>query len=282
MILKRAAFFPFLLLPFLLAACNAPQTSQISAWAQAVRATHDQSDASFAAVNTLVRKQQIRYVATQSKLDPNDFTPGLPADALAAWDTALNALATYGDNVATVADPNTYAGTGQSAANLAQEVAGYAHSTAFQTQPGLAAAISKIGDAIASAAGGAEARDIMRKANPAVQDLLSHMSDMIATTASDGTETGVIATVRSNWNTRLAELQTSFLAPGADKMEVATYYADVASHRDHAIALLRSLQDSLRLLANIHGQLATGQPSDVATLLAQIQQQTKLAAATSP
>src|SRR5262245_59226756 len=111
----------------------------------------------------------------------------------------------------------------------------------------------------------------MRRANPGVQDLLSHMSMMLAQ-PTDAVKTGVIATVTRNWNLRLATIQTSFLAPGADKKAIARQYAEELTRRDQSIDTLRSLKSSLEQLAQNHAQLANGRPADTAAVIAQIQE----------
>jgi hypothetical protein len=275
----RLAAMVGLLLCTLLSGCNGPQAAEVTQWGQAVTAARQQSDTVFAATNTLVREGQIAYAATQPNLNSKDFQPGLTDASLQAWRASLDALSSYSNNVAKLADPTTYAGTGASAAALGQEIAAQAKLSTFKDYPGLAGAITKIGDAVASAAGRQAAQGIMRDANPGVQDLLTNMEYMLAhpSVIDPTVEQGVIAEVNSNWGTRLASIQLAFLKPGADKQAIAKQYADELGRRENSIGTLRSLRSSLETLARNHGELAAGHPTDTAAVIAQLKDSTKLA-----
>ncbi|MFA6045614.1 MAG: hypothetical protein WC718_11570 [Phycisphaerales bacterium] len=253
-----------------LGACaQGPTASQIAPWRDAIGAVRDQSDAAFAATNALARDNQIAFAITQPRLNETLFHPALDSESIRAWDASLDVLATYAAGVTTLVDPSGSAATGATAAALAQRISLEARSTVFTQRPGLSSAIAKVGAALAQARASAAARDIVAGADPAVQSLLQAMRDAISQTDAEGTQTGVIAAVQSNWSLRLAEVQVKYLSPGADRAELAAEYADILSRRDAAIVTLSGLQRSIDSLAAAHAQLALGQPVDIPTILAQ-------------
>ena len=261
-----------------LGACAAgPTQDQIAPWRDAIGAVRDQSDAAFAAANALARDNQINLALAQGRLNETLFRSALDGESLRAWDGALDALSTYAAGVSALVDPSGSAATATTAAALAQRIALQARSTIFTQRPGLSSAIARVGGALAQAHAGAGARDIVASANPAVQELIGELRDAISRTESDGTQTGVIATVQSNWALRLADVQVKFLSPGADRPALAGEYADILARRDRAIATLTGLQRSLDSLAVAHAQLALGQPADVPSILAHAQQYAALA-----
>jgi hypothetical protein len=248
----------------------------VADWGKAITAAREQSDAAFMAVNALVRDRQIEYARTQPTLKESLFHPGLDSESVRLWLASLDALSAYAGNIAKLVDPAVFGGTGASAASMAKEITALAKLDLFTKRPGLADAITKIGDAVAGAAARATAQKIVAKANPAVQDLLSQMGRMLAEPAGD-VETGMIPTVITNWNVRLGELQVRFLAPNADKAAIARQYATDLASRDSAVATLRGLKTALERLAESHAELAQGHSADTASMIAQIQEYTKLA-----
>lgn len=264
------------LLCLVLVGCKAPRAVEVSGWGQAIAGARDQSDVAFTAVNTLIRERQLEFAVTQPTLNESLFQPGLDGESIRAWNAALDTMSAYARSVAQLADPSTFAGTGASAATLGQAIAARAQVDVFTQHPGLASAVTKIGDAITRSAAGGSARRIMQGANPGVQDLLHEMYLMLGEIDDVGLETGVIPTVTTNWNVRLAAVQSSFLAPGSNKSAVARSFVQLLEQRDASINALRSLQSTLLRLADNHAQLAAGGSADSSTVLAQIKDSTEL------
>lgn len=264
----------FILLP---ACASGPGPAQITPWRDAVAAVRDQSNAAFAATNALARDNQLNYAVTQPSLSESLLRPALDAASIRAWDVALGALSTYAQGVATLVDPANAQATGANAAALAQRIALQARSSAFTSRPGLSAAIARVGTALAQARASAAARDIVSQADPAVQDLLHALRDTIAAPADDGTDTGIIATVQTNWSLRLAEVQAEYLSPSANRVQLAAQYAQMLDKRDQSIQTLLDLQQSLDSLALAHAALAKGQTIDTTQILSQAREYAALA-----
>ncbi|MBI1190366.1 MAG: hypothetical protein GC200_06770 [Tepidisphaera sp.] len=262
----------------LLGACAAgPGSAQVTPWRDAIVAVRDQSNAAFAATNALARDNQINYAVTQPRLSEALLRPALDAPSIRAWDTALDALSSYAAAIATLVDPASSQSTGQNAAALSERIALQARSTVFTDRPGLSHAIAGVAAAIAQAHASAAARDIIAQADPAVQDLLHALRDTIAAPAADGTDTGIIATVQTNWSLRLAEVQAAYLSPSANRVELAAQYAEMLDKRDQSVQTLLDLQQSLDALALAHAQLAQGQTVDATHILAQAREYAALA-----
>lgn len=259
------------------ACARGPTGAQIGPWRDAIGAVRDQSDAAFAATNTLSRDNQIAFALTQARLNEGMFHPALDRESIAAWDASLEVLSAYAAGVVTLVDPSGDTATGATAAALSRRIALEAKSSIFAQRPGLSDAIAKVGAALARARAGATAREIVAGADPAVQSLLSAMRDAISQTDADGTTTGIIAAVESNWGLRLAEVQVKYMNPGADREGLASEYADILARRDAAIVTLTGLERSIDSLAVAHAQLALGQPVDFQGSLAQAREYAALA-----
>jgi hypothetical protein len=259
-----------------LAGCAAPGPTPkaIADWHDAVVAVREQSVTTFRAVNDLVREAQIRRAANLPNLKEEDFHPGLDAESLATWNSALDTLATYSAALSTLLSPDLAAGVGASTKQLGESIAASSNSTVFKKQPGLASAFGKLGAKIASIAAGQSAKTIMAETDSAVGEVLGQMAKMIRDD-SGGLDTGIYQTVHANWQTQGGEIRADFLEARspAEKRNVATRYASLLAQRDAGEAALLGLRRSLLELAAAHSKAAAGGAMDTSALIANVREQ---------
>lgn len=260
-----------------LGGCAGPTQKPLADWHDAVVAVREQSATTFrGGVNDLVREAQLTRAATLPSLKESDFTPGLDADSIAAWNRALDSLAAYSAALATLLSPELAAGVGDSTKRLGESIATSSKSDLLAKQPGLASALGKLGAKLASVTATRSAKDIMAQTDSAVSETLGQMARMI-NDDSGGKESGIYQTVYTNWTTQANEIRgVDFLSAQtpADKRNVAARYAAVLDQRAIAAAALLSLRRSLLDLAAAHSRAAAGGPMDTSVLIANVHEQT--------
>jgi hypothetical protein len=239
-----------------------------------VVAVREQSGTTFRGVNNLVREAQLKRAANLPNLRESDFHPGLDAEAIAAWNRALDSLAAYSAALSTLLSPELPAGVGDSTKRLGESIAATSKSELFTKRPGLASALGKLGTKLASLAASQSAKSIMAETDKDVSEVLDQMARMI-NDDSGGKETGVYQTVHANWTLQADEIRTEFLRAQspADKPKVAARYAAVLEQRDAADAALLGLRHSILELAAAHSRAAAGGPMDTSALIDNIREQ---------
>lgn len=255
--------------------CASPTQKSVADWHDAVVAVREQSVTTFRAVNDLVREAQLKRAGTLAKLEEADFQVGLDADSLAAWNSALDSLAAYGAALSGLLSPDLASGVGSSTKVLGQTIATSAKSDVFQTRPGLASALEKLGTKLTSVAAGQSAKNIMVQADESVSGVLNQMARMI-NDDSGGSKSGVYQTVHANWTLKADEIRAKFLRAqtAADKEAIASQYATTLAQRDAADTGLLSLRRSLLDLAAAHSRMAAGGSMDATAVIASIREQT--------
>jgi hypothetical protein len=258
-------------------ACSTPEPAFLSGWRESVVAAHQQSDVALGGVNELMREEALQRVAKLQTLKESDFTPALDANSLRIWNSTFSELEAYAAALEALVDPNLVAGVGPSLSTLGTNMAAKAKLDVFDKHPGLADAVSKAGTAIAGAAAGARAQEIMRETNPAIHDLLTELGKMLVD-EKDGVEIGPIADMHLAWTDRAAEKRAEFArATSADaKRRIALEFVEILDKRDASDQLFRQLRSTLDSLAIDHAAAAAGQ-KDFGARVASLRQGTELA-----
>jgi hypothetical protein len=269
---------PIMIIWFALAAlcgCAGPTQKSVSDWHDAVVAVRDQSGTTFRGVNDLVRGAEIRRAPTLSQLRESDFQPGLDAQSIAAWNSALDSLIAYSAALSSLLNPELATGLGDSTKSLGEAIATSSHSAVLDKQPGLASAVGKLGAKLVSLTAGQNAKTIMAQTNGAVNDVLDHMARMI-NDESGGQVSGIYPTVHTNGTKKADDVRGEFLKAKTpeEKRDVATRYVAALEERDAADAALLSLRASILELAAAHSRAAAGGPMDTSALIANIREQT--------
>ena len=141
-----------------------------------------------------------------------------------------------------------------------------------QLSAGVAAAFSELGSLIISASATSEAKNIIRRADPAVSRICNGMADLIGTNSSQG----VRGTVSAHWALLKAEEQDEFVktAKGEPKRrDLAVRFGEALGQQTAQDLTLASLRKSLRALADAHHGLAADSKFDVAAAVAVIKQE---------
>jgi hypothetical protein len=256
--------------------CAGPTQKSVADWHDAVVAVREQSATTFRGVNDLVREAQVKRAATLPNLKESDFTAGLDAQSIAAWNRALDSLAVYSAALSTQLNPDLATGGGGSTKQLGESIATSSNSKVFQEQPGLASALGMLGTKLASLAATQSAKSIMAQTDRSVNEVLGQMARMINDDSGDK-ETGIYQTVHTNWTQKADDIRTKeFLRAQtpAEKQSVAAQYAAVLEQRDAADAALLGLRTSLLELGAAHSRSAAGGTMDTSALIANIREQT--------
>jgi hypothetical protein len=271
---ERFAVLILIVLAGAIYGCASPTPKAVADWHDAVVAVREQSGTTFRGVNNLVREAQLKRAANLPNLRESDFHPGLDAEAIAAWNRALDSLAAYSAALSTLLSPELPAGVGDSTKRLGESIAATSKSELFTKRPGLASALGKLGTKLASLAASQSAKSIMAETDKDVSEVLDQMARMI-NDDSGGKETGVYQTVHANWTLQADEIRTEFLRAQspADKPKVAARYAAVLEQRDAADAALLGLRHSILELAAAHSRAAAGGPMDTSALIDNIREQ---------
>jgi hypothetical protein len=258
-------------------ACASPQPAFLAGWRESVVAAHQQSDVALRGVNELMREEALQRVVRLKTLTEADLAPALDANSLRIWNGTFSELEAYAAALEALVDPNLVAGVGPSLSALGTNMAAKAQLDAFEKHPGLADAVSKAGTAIAGAAAGRRAQDIMRETNPAIHDLLTELGKMLVD-EKDGVEIGPIADMHAAWTDRAAAKRVEFArATSADaKRRIALEFVEILDKRDASDQLFRQLRSTLDSLAIDHAAAAAGQ-QDFGARVASLREGTKLA-----
>jgi hypothetical protein len=263
-IVKRIAL---MILPLFMAACATPGSvlsEDVGSIRAGVGAAREQARLSFVAANKLAQEQAIdrKIGLPEPTLRETDFpTPISTADA-AAWSNAFGILDAYGAALQSLVDPERAEATGDAIGELATSLNGPAINARIPAS--LSAVFQTFGQELVQARAEKSATAIMRKTDPAFNEVLSAMASAIGGSPADRDSLQFV--VESNWtNSVLANLETRYggLAPTSpDRRKVVQDYVAAIGARDAQLANLSQLQQSLIALSQAHAAAARGRPGD--------------------
>lgn len=239
-----------------------------------------QSEDSFASANTLARQADTErlLLAAESPgtalptISAKDFTEIVSPEAAAQWRALFDALSGYAQNLVSLTDPALSGSVGEALAESGNSLNALAGGS---PELGRAAGLAGVlGAAIVQSAGEKTALDVMRRTDPAFNDLLAGMADAIGATP----ESGLSETVASSWNNAILQAdRTRYgLIPRGPEGTPARRAAIEAhlkhvSARDQSLAQLASLHRSLLALAAAHRAVAQGRDMDARAWIARVE-----------
>jgi hypothetical protein len=261
-----------------LAACqNTIQPDTVSKFSEGVAQTQTQAQAAFHDSNALARDESIEYViaTTRPGITEKDFAPALDPAAVAAWDAAFTAIESYASALEQLLSKDQTTQFTAAAVALGAELR--TGQIGAEVSPGVATAFTQLGEVLLTMEAQKDARTAMRKADPAIRDILTAMAGALGASNLQGLR----GTVWLNWQDKLDKGPVEAYAEAVknhnnldQKRTAANAYVQMLSQRDAQLTSLTNLRQSLLLLADAHSAAANGSPLNVAGLIALISQQT--------
>jgi len=257
-----------------LTGCTTVPRENVSAFATGVGQVNHQSSLAWASINELAREDLIDWAAAQPTLNDQLFVEVLPPEAVIAWERALSGLEQYALHLVTLTAPSLTAEARAQALALAEQVK--ATGAALEAEPiglsvpgvdaPLATGFVKLGEILIRARAEGQAAAILRETDPAVQQIMGTMAEVIGSTRREGLR----LTSWSHWDQRKAEVMVAFLRidgekdkQAAQKRRVVAEYLRLRDRQRADDAALASLARSLRALGVAHRALANGQSIDL-------------------
>jgi hypothetical protein len=234
--------------------CATPKPKAIPEFRQGVVTANQQTLAAFSDINDMLREQQLDRAVNQLTLNEEMFGEGIPAESRATWMRAFSLMDEYAQKLEILLSAEQRVG-------IEEELRGFGEKlSATQEEPlpdGVAAGFVKLGGLLAQIKIGQDAVEIMREADPAIQDIFSTMSFAVGSNH----EEGIRNTVWSAWTTELAKPQVEFLRAGNNlqmKRQIAEKYLNILNERNAHDQLLSSLRLSFLSLGGAHAAMARG------------------------
>lgn len=250
-----------------LTGCSTPGTvltQDLGAIRSGIAGTREQARVSFDAANKLALQQAVEFKAgkPETTIKESDFpTPVSAADA-AAWSNVFGVLDAYGAALQSLVDPKRATETGDAIGDLAKSLNGPTIDAKIPTS--LSGLFSTFASALVQAHAEKTAIGVMRKTDPAFNEVVSKMAEAIGASRRD--RGSLQDVVESNWtNSVLTALDNRYqtLKPGdAARRQVLTDYTNAMAARDAQLANLSQLHDSLLALGEAHAAAAKGKPGD--------------------
>lgn len=190
-----------------------------------------------------------------------DFAPVVDPETAAQWAAIFDSLAGYTGALVRLTDPALAASVGnelQAVGNGFGRLAGPPSARVGK----VSAVVGALGDAIVSARAERTAAGVVRRTDPAFQELIAAMADALG--ADD--RTGLRGTVADQWNRgTLPALSTRFgREPPAARRAIAEDYVAALDGRDRALSSFGRLRQALLALGAAHQAAALGNPGSAA------------------
>jgi hypothetical protein len=231
-------------------------------FASAVTTERAHSQQVFAAVDDLVAESAVDYAAAQPTLSEANFVSGLDQNGLQLWDAAFASLEQYAQHVAALASPDLSKDLEEESVRLGGELQSLGsklqregiNSEAPRFNPTLAAGITELGSLIIRLKAQADTRRATQEGDPYVRKVFLEMAASIG----DSSAEGVRGTVKTHWNTLLAQKKAEFLEAknASERREIAASFQTMLKRRTAQDSILASLHQSLTTLADLHHALA--------------------------
>jgi len=198
------------------------------------------------------------------RLSEKDFLTLIPPEVAGQWSSVFAAITGYTGALVQMGDPVLGGGVGNALQGTGQSINGLA-GRPLVSGP-VSGAIAAFGSAVVQAAAEKKAADVIRRTDPAFNDLLQAMADALG--ADD--RSGLRGTVADSWNsgtlvalsTRYTSITATTPQDVAQRRELVRRYADALDSRDRQLADIASLRASLLALAAAHRAAASAKPAD--------------------
>ncbi|HDS1705766.1 hypothetical protein [Pseudomonas putida] len=256
----------------IIAGCaTAPSRDAIPPFRQGVVTVDQQTSATFADVNSFLRRQQIERAMTKEALTEELFFEALASADLTKWDRAFALIDSYAEKIERLLNPDQRSGVEGELSVLGEKIEALREE---QLPAGISAAFTKFGGLLVKLKVEHDALEAIRKADPAIQEVFSAMMEAIGADP----QAGVRGTVRTSWTQVLARIDVrDFRRASSDdaKRAAVLRYVEALDERDVQDRLLDSLRLSLATLAKAHQDLAHGRRGSAETLIQLIQDEYK-------
>ncbi|GAA4784291.1 hypothetical protein GCM10023307_06260 [Lysobacter hankyongensis] len=243
-----------------------PDRDGITSFRQGAATANQQSQSTFADINTFLRQQQIDRASQLPTLNESEFFSPLASEDVAKWNRAFGLIDAYAASLETLLDPARSSDTETALAELGEKIGTI---EGGRLPAGVAGGFAQLGGLLVQMRAEKEALAAIRKADPAIQSVF----DTMMTAIGEDRDNGVRAMVATSWGDVLGAIQVEFLTAGgtAAKRDVATRYVGTLDQRDAQDASLASLRRSIGLLAAAHRELAAGDPPSARRMLDEVQ-----------
>lgn len=244
------------------------QGSDLSRFAEATGKVHAQADTAFIRANGVSRQAAIDLFVSARKpsISERSFPPALSPEDVAGWDQVFFDLERYGALLANLTKGGRGASTGRAVAQLGAELQGGVAKAPIT--PGVGAGLAALASTLVDARAQAWARSIMLATDPHIRLVLSQMAEAVG----GDRQTGLQATVWSNWTTNLTGVQIAYATAtekgdeGRQRALIGDYVAGI-DRRDADLRSLSALHASLLALADAHTAAADGTPQSQAAII---------------
>lgn len=261
--MSLATLRQLLLLPLILGlgACATPGamlSTSVGTIRTGMSLADEQAQASFVAANAAARwsavERKIRLPA--NSLAESDFPAAVDAQSIEQWRNAFGLLDRYLAGLQGLVGPERAAATGAGLTELGTELG---QGVIGAKLPGSSAQMfTMLGSALVQAQADRKAQSVMRRADPAFQQVTAALADAIG--ADD--QANLRGTVRVNWNNQLAGVTLEFarltVAQPDARTRIVTRYLALIDQRDGDLNRLASLRTSLLALGEAHAAAARG------------------------
>jgi hypothetical protein len=257
---------------YILGGCTTVPPESVTKFRQGLALVNTDSQRILLEFNTFIRDLQLDRAETLKNLQESDVTPGLDAESVSRWNTAMEAMSLYASALATLADSRGTTDVEESLKTLGNHIValGPPRDAADSREDKLTQAVSHIGGLIIGAAAKRKALEVARESDSSVRAVLLQMANMIGSDQATG---GLRTTIWSNWTMRANQIRVGFLAPGTNKREIAAKYAMAIESRQTSDVVLSTLRRALLNLADLHTAIAQGRTADASEIILFIQQE---------
>jgi hypothetical protein len=277
---RASIYLACLALSLIFGGCASVKQDKLKTFADGVSTAKAQSDDAFISVNALASNAVIDYAAKQTTLKDEYFFEVLDAESIARWDGLFLAMQKYTQSLALLTGTDITKNYRDATSDLAAQVTETGQklktegliSSAPQLSAGLATAFAELGNVLLEAKAGADAKNAIRKADPAVQKIFLKMASIIGANG----KSGIRGTVYTHWQLIKGAESVDFLeADATAKRSTAAQFADALSKQRAQDSVLASLHKSLLALAEAHHALALDSKLEVTAAVAVVEQEAK-------
>jgi hypothetical protein len=262
-----ARHLPLAALLLLTTGCATVATvGEVTNFRQGAATANQQSQSTFADVNTFLRQQQIDRASGLPTLNEDEFFTPLAPEDVAKWSRAFGLIDAYAASLEKLLDPARRGETETALTELGEKIG---EVEGERLPAGVAGGFVQLGGLLVQMKAEKDALAAIRKADPAIQSVFDTMMDAIG----EDRDNGIRAMVATSWGNVLGAIQVEFLSAGgaSAKRDVATRYVGTLDQRDAQDASLASLRRSFGLLAAAHRELAAGRRPSAQQLLDEVQ-----------
>lgn len=258
-----------LLLVLLLCGCANVDRASVAKFGEAVDAARLQTRAAFESVNELVLPSQIETAAAKAELDLDDLTPFISPENAQKWDDAFRQIEMYAMNLQLLLSPEGPDKFRDSILAFGKKLEAMDASAA--PDAAMRGGFARLGRALVKHAANAEAADVLKETDPAIQEIFKAMAGGIGNQDKEM----LLKTVTLHWSGRIVDEQVAFKAAKtlAEKRAIVVKVAQMVKKRDAQLSALRTLRNSFRALAEAHAALAEDPTVDLSSVLAMIREE---------